>query len=110
MLGYAGKQACVGEQRVTIESLQSQLDAFDQAALYQPDNFQGRAEVIDAIAFEIIDRIDGLLGYPSQPRKLRSLRRAAERLQRRLQAVDQGCFKTCAPSSVAVAEASRCDR
>src|SRR5690349_422400 len=76
--------ACVGKQRMTIESLQSQLDAFDQAALYQPDNFQRRAEVIDAIAFEIIDRIDGLLGYPSQPRKLRSLRRAAERLQRRL--------------------------
>ncbi|HET9221543.1 MAG TPA: hypothetical protein VFO07_03520, partial [Roseiflexaceae bacterium] len=69
---------------MTIESLQSQLDAFDQAALYERDNFQGRAEVIDAIEFEIIDRIDGLLGYPSQPRQLRSLRRAAEGLQRRL--------------------------
>jgi hypothetical protein len=77
---------------VTIESLQSQLDAFDQAALYQPDNFQGRAEVLDAIAFEIIDRIDGLLAYPSQPRKLRSLRQAAEQLQRRLHAVDEGVF------------------
>lgn len=78
---------------MSIESLQSQLDAFDQAALYQPDNFQGRAEVIDAIAFEIIDRIDGLLGYPSQPRKLHSLRQAAERLQRRLQAVDEQVFQ-----------------
>jgi hypothetical protein len=78
---------------VTIESLQSQLDAFDQAALYQPDNFRRRAEVIDAIAFEIIDRIDGLLGYPSQPCKLRSLRRAAERLQRRLLAVDERVFQ-----------------
>jgi hypothetical protein len=78
---------------MTIESLQSQLDAFDQAALYQPYNFQGRAEVIDTIAFEIIDRIDGLLAYPSQPRKLRSLRRAAERLQRRLQAVDELVFQ-----------------
>jgi len=93
MLGYTGNRACVGEQQVIIESLQSQLDAFDQAALYQPDNFQGRAEVIDAIAFEIIDRIDGLLAYPSQPRKLRSLRRAAERLQRRLQAVDERVFQ-----------------
>jgi hypothetical protein len=78
---------------VTIESLQSQLDAFDQAALYQPDNYQGRAAVIDAIAYEIIDRIDGLLGYPSQPRKLRALRRAAERLQQRLQAVDELVFQ-----------------
>jgi hypothetical protein len=93
MPGYAEKRACVGEQPVTIESLQSQLDAFDQAALYEPDNFQGRAEVIDAIAFEIIDRIDGLLAYPSQPRKLRSLRLAAERLQQRLQAVDEGLFQ-----------------
>jgi hypothetical protein len=77
---------------VTIESLQSQLAAFDRAALYAPDNFQGRAEVIDAIELEIIDRIDDLLSYPSQPRKLRSLRRAAERLQRRLQAVDEAVF------------------
>ena len=78
---------------MTIETLQSQLDAFDQAALYQPHNFQARAEVIDAIAFEIIDRIDGLLGYPSQPRKLRSLRQSAERLVRRLQAVDERVFQ-----------------
>jgi len=90
MPGYARNRAGIGEQRVTIESLQTQLDAFDQAALYEPDNFQGRAEVIDTIAFELIDRIDGLLGYPSQPRKLRSLRRAAERLQRHLEAVDEG--------------------
>ena len=93
MPGYAGNRACVGEQRVTIESLQSQLDAFDQAALYASDNFQRRAEVIDAIAFEIIDRIDGLLGYPSQPRKLRSLRHSAERQMRRLQAVDERVFQ-----------------
>lgn len=77
---------------MTIESLQSQLDAFDQAALYEPDNFQSRAEVIEAIEFEIIDCIDGLLAYPSQPDKLRSLRRAAEQLQRRLQAVDEAVF------------------
>jgi hypothetical protein len=83
----------VMEPQLMIESLQSQLDTFDQAALYEPDRFQSRAEVIDAITFEIIDRIDGLLGYPSQPRKLRSLRRAAERLQRRLQAVDERVFQ-----------------
>jgi hypothetical protein len=81
-----------GEQRVTIEALQSELDRFDQAALYEPDNFQRRAEVIDAIAFEIIDRIDGLLAYPSQPRKLHLLRREAEQLQRRLLAVDERVF------------------
>jgi hypothetical protein len=78
---------------VTIESLQSQIDAFDQVALYEPGNFQRRAEVIDAITFEIIDRIDGLLGYPSQPHKPHLLRLAAERLLRRLQAVDDGVFQ-----------------
>ncbi len=77
---------------MTIESLQSQLDAFDQAALYEPGNFRGRADAIDAIALEIIDRVDELLAYPSQPRKLRSLRRAAERLQQRLQAADEEVF------------------
>lgn len=78
---------------MTIESLQAQLDALDQAALYEPGNFQGRAQALDALAFEIIDEIDGLLGYPSQPRALHSLRRAAEELQRRLQAVDEGVFQ-----------------
>ena len=77
---------------MTLESLRSQLNAFDRAALYEPHNFQSRAEVIDAIALEIIDHIDGLLAYPSQPRTLRLLRRAAERLQQRLQAVDEELF------------------
>src|SRR5262245_59931642 len=78
MPGYATNLARLREQHVTIQSLQSQLDAFDHPALYQPDNYQGRADLIDAIEFEIIDRIDGLLAYPSQPRKLRSLRQSAE--------------------------------
>ncbi len=78
---------------MTIESLQSQLDAFDQAALYAQENFRGRAEVIDAIEFAIIDRIDGLLAYPAQPHELRLLRQAAERLQRRLEAVDAELFQ-----------------
>src|SRR5262245_8534220 len=93
MPGYAGNRVCVGERRVTIESLQSQLEAFDQAALYEPYNFQARAEVIDAIQFELVDHIDGLLAHPSQPRKLRALRRAAERLVRRLQAVDERVYQ-----------------
>jgi hypothetical protein len=78
---------------VTIEALQSQLDAFDQPALYEQGNFQGRAKVIDTIASEIVDQIDELLAYPSQPHKLRLLRRAAEQLQQRLQAVDEQVFQ-----------------
>ena len=41
-----------------IETLRAQLDAYDQAALYEQENFRGRAEVIDAIEFAIIDRIE----------------------------------------------------
>lgn len=78
---------------MTIEAIQSRLDALDRTDLYAPDNFQGRAEAIDAIEFEIIDRIDGLLGYPSQPRKLHALRRAAERLQQRLRDADERVFQ-----------------
>src|SRR5262249_11186719 len=69
------------------------LDAFDQAALYEPDNFQGRAEVIDAITAEIIDPLDELLSYPSELRKLRALRQAAELLQQRLGAADEEIFQ-----------------
>ncbi len=78
---------------MTIESLQSQLDAFDQVALYAQENFQGRAEVIDVIEFEIIDRIDGLLCDPAQPQELRILRQAAERFQQHLLAIDEGLFE-----------------
>jgi hypothetical protein len=78
---------------VTLESLEAQLAALDQAALYELDNFQGRAEVIDTLALDIIDQIDELLAYPSQPRELRALRRAAEQLQRRLQAADERMFQ-----------------
>ena len=79
---------------MTVESLRSQLDALDQAALYVQENFRGRAEAIDAIEFAIIDRIDGLLGDPTQPQELRSLRREAQRLQRRLEAVDELLFQS----------------
>jgi hypothetical protein len=77
---------------MTVKSLQSQLDAYDQAALCERENFRGRAEAIDAIAFEIIDRIDGLLCDPTQPQELHMLRQAAERLHQRLLAVDEELF------------------
>lgn len=79
---------------MTIEALQAQLDAFNQAALYEQENFRDRAEVIDAIEFEIIDRIDGLLADSSQPHELRALRRAAEQLMRRLEAIDEELFQS----------------
>jgi hypothetical protein len=83
----------VENSHLTIAALQCQLDALDQAALYQQNNFKGRAAVINAIEVDIIDRIDDLLAYPSQPRTLRSLRQAAERLRRRLLAVDELMFQ-----------------
>lgn len=79
---------------MTIAFLQSQLAALDQAALSEQENFRGRAEAIDIIELEIIDRVDGLLCDPAQPRELRELRRAAEELQQRLLAVDEGLFQS----------------
>lgn len=78
---------------MTIETLQSQLDAFDQPALYEPGNFQGRAGVIDAVSREIIDTLDDLLAYPAQPRRLHALRQAAEQFLLRLEAIDLRLFQ-----------------
>ena len=79
-------------RRVMLETLQLQLAALDQPALYEPANFQRRAAAIDAIAAQIIDPLDDALAYPAQPRALRALRRAAEHLQQRLHAADAALF------------------
>lgn len=38
---------------MTLESLQSQLNLFDQTVLYEPHNFQARTEALDVVAFEL---------------------------------------------------------
>ncbi|HEX5688525.1 MAG TPA: hypothetical protein VFX76_00895 [Roseiflexaceae bacterium] len=78
---------------MTLEALESQLQAFDRPELFEQGNFQLRAAANDAITSEIVDRIDALLAYPSQPRELRRLRRAAEQLQQRLAAADEVMFE-----------------
>ena len=78
---------------MVIDELQSQLRAFDQPALHEPGNFQRRAEIVDAITVELIDRIDGLPLAASSPAVLQSLRQEAERLQQRLYAADEQLFQ-----------------
>ena len=78
---------------MTIETIQARLDALDEPSLYEPGKFQRRADALDIIAREVIDEIDALLAYPSQPRTLRALRQAAERLQQRLLAADELVFE-----------------
>lgn len=79
---------------MTVELLQARLDALAQLARYDEEDYRVRATVFDAIEFEIIDRISELLADPSQPRELHMLRRAAEQLQQRLLAADEGLFRS----------------
>lgn len=77
---------------MTIESLRARFAALEHAACYEPEQFQARAEVIDAIAFEIIDHIDWLPADPQAAPAVHALRREAEQLQQRLEAVDAQLF------------------
>lgn len=74
--------------------IQSALEAIAQdAALFAERNFDGRAEAIDYIEFNVIDRIEGLLQTPHPPEELRALKQSAERVKRQLEAIDEQLFR-----------------
>ena len=76
------------------QEIQSELAAIEQdATLCEAINFHDRAEAIDAIEFNIIDRIEGLPQTTDPPEALISLQQRAQRVKRQLEAVDAALFQ-----------------
>lgn len=79
---------------MVIDQIQSDIKAIEtNSTLYQETNFARRADAIDAIEFNVIDRIEGLLRTINQPEELVSLKQDAERVKRQLEAIDARLFQ-----------------
>lgn len=79
---------------MVLDEIQSQIEAIKKnVALYEEANFARRAEAIDDLEFNIIDRIEGLLHSLYQAEELTTLKQDAERLQRQLEEVDAQLFQ-----------------
>jgi hypothetical protein len=77
-----------------IHEIQLDIEAIENnAALYEEINFDSRAEAIDEIEFNIIDRIDGLLLAISQLEELSTLKQSAEKLKRQLEEINIHLFR-----------------
>lgn len=77
-----------------IHEIQSDLEAIEKnAALCEETNFNHRAEAIDDLEFNVIDRIAGLLQTLPLPEELIPLKRHAERVKHQLEAIDDTLFQ-----------------
>jgi hypothetical protein len=79
---------------MVIHEIQSDIEAIEKnPALYTETNFDGRAEAIDFIEFDIIDRIDGLFNTNERSEALVALKQSAEQLKRQLEDIDERLFR-----------------
>lgn len=79
---------------MVVYEIQSDIEAIEKnAALYQEANFDRRAEAIDYLEFNIIDRLEALLQTINPSEELIRLKQAAERVKRQLEAVDETLFQ-----------------
>jgi hypothetical protein len=76
-----------------LRDIHAKLEALSsQAALYVEANFNERAEALEFIEADLIDRIDGLLPRYGRSQALTDLKLSAERLKTRLEALDEILF------------------
>jgi hypothetical protein len=79
---------------MVIYEIQSDLETIEKnAALYEETNFDSRAEAIDFIELNVIDRIEALLRTINQPEELTALKQSAERVKRQLEEIDDNLFQ-----------------
>jgi precorrin-6B methylase 2 len=64
----------------------------ENSALREEANFTGRAEAIDYLEFNVIERIDGLLQNPNPEASMIPQKRHAERIKRQLEEIDERMF------------------
>ena len=76
----------IGEVRSNIEAIEG------HTALYEETNFSDRAEALDFLESDAIDRIEGLLLKDGWSEALTSLKQYAETVRTRLEGVDAGLF------------------
>lgn len=74
--------------------IQSDIEAIEKnPALCQEPNFAGRAQALDYLEFNILDRIEGLRQTINPSEELSALKQSAERVKRRLEKIDDGLFR-----------------
>jgi hypothetical protein len=77
-----------------IREIKSEIESRDNyAALYEEANFSERAETLDFLETDVIDRIEVLSGRNGWSPELAGLMQAAQGLRTRLEAVDEGLFR-----------------
>ena len=77
----------IGEVRSNIEAIEA------HTALYEETNFSDRAEALDFLESDAIDRIDGQLLKDGWSEALTSLKQHAETVRTRLEGVDESLFR-----------------
>lgn len=77
-----------------IREIRSNIEAREShTALYVETNFSDRAEALDFLESDVIDRIEGLLLKDGWSESLTSLKHYAETVRTRLEGVDEGLFR-----------------
>lgn len=77
-----------------LDNLRTALEAIAaDRALSTETNFAERAEAIDTLEIDVLDRLDAMAPAHGAARELATLRRSAERLRARLEAADARLFR-----------------
>ncbi len=77
-----------------IREIRSSIEAREgHAALFVETNFSDRADALDFLESDVIDRIEGLLLKDGWSKALTSLQHYAETVRTRLEGVDEGLFR-----------------
>jgi len=81
-------------QQILILEIQSDINAIEKKAVIREEkNFVSRAEAIDFLEFNVIERIEGLLQKPNPQDSMISLKQHAERIKHELEDLDDKLFR-----------------
>jgi hypothetical protein len=77
-----------------VQEIKSQVEVIARSeALYEEANFSDRAEALDFIEFNIIERIEGLLLIEDQVQELAALKQYAEMVKNQLEEINKDLFQ-----------------
>lgn len=88
------KSVPFNQSRMVTREIQSDIETVGRnTALFEEANFDSRADALDFLEFHVLDRIDGLLQTINPPAGLLPLKRDAENIKSRLEAIDRDLFQ-----------------